>query len=84
MDSEIVKIELLSPDKMMLSNQITTRMTMLGLGADINKLDLGFTLPENWPIDLNDQPTLAQLTVVARKLKMNIVISSIDLYPDGT
>ena len=84
MDREKVKIELLSPDKVNLSNEISAQMTKLGLGADVSKLDLGFALPEDWPADLNDQPTMAQLIVVAQKLKMRIVISGIDLYPDGT
>jgi len=83
MSREIVKIELTSPDKVKLSNQITAQMEKLGLGADISKLDLGFALPDDWPMDLKDNPTMAQLVVLAHKLNMEIIISSIDLFADG-
>lgn len=69
-------------DKMKLALQISEQMRKLGFGGDTSKLDLGFVLPEDWPADMKDQPTMAHLVVVAHKLKMNIIISDIDLYPD--
>ena len=42
-------------------------------------VDLGFDLPVNWPADMACEVTLAQLTVLARKLEMRIEITNLDL-----
>jgi len=79
---EIVTIEMVSSDRLKLYGQITGRMEKLGYNpCDYGALNLGFELPANWPVDKDDEPTLAQLTVVARKLKMRIVIENLNLIP---
>jgi len=78
---EIVKIELSTMDKMKIALQIGEQMGKLGLGSDYESLNLGIELPPDWPMDKDDHPTMAQLVVLAQKLKMKIVISNIDLFP---
>ena len=67
-------------NRLKLYGQITGRMEQLGHNpVDYAALDLGFELPAGWPLDVNAQPTLAQLTVIAFKLKMNIEIADLNL-----
>jgi len=80
--NEIVTIEMAASDRLRLDQQINNRMEKMGHTAyDYSRLDLGFELPVNWPADMNCQLTLAQLTVIAVKLKMRIVIDNINMLP---
>jgi len=82
MDREIVTIELSPGEKLKIYGHITARMEKLGYNpVDWRALDLGIELPPDWPMDRDDHPTMAQLVVLAQKLKMKIVISNIDLFP---
>ena len=77
-----VIIEMASGDRLKLYSQITGQMERLGISyASWDSLDLGFELPAGWPMDVNAQPTLSQLIVVARKLKMQISINDLNLEP---
>lgn len=79
---EMVIIEMAPSDRLRLYGQITGRMEKLGYNAcDYRALNLGFELPANWPVDINAEPTLAQLVVLARKLEMRIVIDNLNLVP---
>ena len=72
----IVNIELSTAGRIRLSEQIRARMESLGHEAyAYDKLGLGFELPITWPADKDSDVTLAQLTVLAMKLKMKIIIS---------
>jgi len=80
--NEMVTIEMAPSDRLRLYSQITGRMEKLGYNpCDYGSLNLGFELPANWPEDKDAQPTMAQLVVVARKLKMRIVIDNLTLVP---
>lgn len=79
---EMVSIEMVSSDRLRLYSQITGWMEKLGYNpCDYGALNLGFKLPTNWPVDIHAEPTLAQLIVVARKLKMRIVIDNLNMVP---
>ena len=81
-DNQIVSIEMLNSERLKLDNQIYNRMERLGLlPRDYDKLELGFHLPVNWPLDKDCEITLPQLVVLANKLKMKIVIGDLDLTP---
>jgi len=80
--NEIVVIDMVSAERLKLYGQITTRMKELGYNpCDYNGLELGIDLPPDWPMDMNDHPTMAQLIVLARKLRIKIVISNLDMIP---
>lgn len=81
---ERVTVELSTAGRIRLSEQIRVRMEAMHYTAyDYRKLGLGFDLPITWPADKDSELTLAQLTVLAVKLNMNILISDygIDLIP---
>ena len=79
---ELVTIQLSPAEKLKIYGQLTAIMEKMGYDPeDWDKLELGIELPPNWPADKNDYPTMAQLVVLANKLKMKIVISNIDLFP---
>jgi len=81
-ENEIVTIEMAASDRLRLDCQINDRMEKLGYARfDYASLGLGFELPMNWPADMNCQLTLAQLTVIANKLNMRIVIDNLNLIP---
>ena len=80
--NEIVKIEMSPGDRLRLQGQINERMKKLGLDpGDWNSLDLGFELSDGWPVDMNDQPTISELTVFACKLKMRVIIADLNMVP---
>ena len=80
MDS--VVIDMSSEGRLRLYGQVTAQMEKLGYNpVDYASLYLGFELPAGWPVDMNALPTLAQLTVLAHKLKMRITISDLNLAP---
>jgi len=80
--SEMVVIEMVSGDRIRIHGQITAQMERLGFNScDYSSLELGFDLPPEWPMDMNDHPTMAQLIVLARKLKLRIVIDNLNLIP---
>ena len=80
MSKEIVTVALERNNRLKLQGQVTARMEQLGYKpVDFESLDLGFELPVGWPVDVNAQATLAQLTVIACKLKMNIEIADLNL-----
>ncbi len=85
-EKRIVSIDAGLDVRLGLYDQINIRMKEFGfnINGDYNSLGLGFDLPANWPVDRNAQPTLSQLVVVARRLKMRIVISSVSLLPIKT
>lgn len=79
---EMVQIDMVTADRLRLYGQITARMKEFGYNScDYNGLELGIDLPADWPMDMNDRATIAQLIVLARKLKMQIVISNLDMIP---
>jgi len=81
-ENETVVIEMWPDDRLKLYGQITSRMEELGYNpCDYGSLGLGIELPADWPHGENSQPTLAQLTVVARKLKRKIIIHNLDMEP---
>ena len=80
--NEIVTIEMNSSDRLRLYGQITARMEAKGYNpCDFSKLDLGFELPAGWPVDINAEPTMAQLVVLAKKLEMRIPIADLNMVP---
>lgn len=82
MPKETVIIELVTSDRLKLNNQIYARMEELGYTPyDYDALELGFHLPISWPADKDSEITLSQLTVIAYKLKMVIVINDLNLIP---
>jgi len=81
-NGETVTVRLTDRDKTKLISALSDRMHELSRKPfDYEALDLGFDLPANWPADSDDSPTLAQLTVLACKLKMVIRIKSLELVP---
>jgi len=77
---EIVTVELATSDRIRLSEQIRVRMEELGYKAyDYDKLDLGLHLPVDWPADIDAQPTLAELVVMAKRLGMKITIGDLNM-----
>ena len=83
-NNELVKIEMLSDARLRLYTQITSQMEKLGYNpVDYGGLELGFELPANWPVDINAQPMLAELVVVARKLGLRIIVNDLNLIPAG-
>ena len=81
-ENEMLTIEMAPSDRMRLNNQIVVQMEKLGYTAyNWEELKLGFEPPPGWPIDKDAQPTLAQLVVFARKLKMKIIIGDLNLVP---
>ena len=79
---ETIAIEMTPGDRLKLYGQITGRMERLGYNpCDYAGLNLGFELPATWPHNEDARPTLAQLTVLAGKLKMRIIISNLDMVP---
>ena len=79
-NNETVKVILERDIRLRLDCQINDRMRAKGLAAyDYNTLDLGFKLEPKWPADMNCEVTLAQLTVVAHALDMQIEITNLDL-----
>ena len=80
--NEIVRVELNSEARLRLYSQITGQMEKLGFNPmDYSSLDLGIELPANWPVDVNSQPTLPELVVIAMKLKMFLVIGDVNAFP---
>jgi len=80
--NETVILELNTEARLRLNNQIVEAMANKGyLAYQFEKLNLGFELPSGWPVDINSQPTLAQLTVFAHKLGLRIVIGDVNLVP---
>jgi hypothetical protein len=79
--NEIVSLDLNFECRNRLHTQICEQAKTLGFKiSQINELNLGFELPNGWPYDINSSPTLAQLVVIAEKLKMDIVISTVDMF----
>lgn len=80
--NEVVTIEMAGGDRLKLYGQLTARMERLGINhASWGNLDLGFELPAGWPVDAAAQPTISELTVMARKLKMRVIIADLDMVP---
>ncbi len=80
--NEIVTVDLAGDNKITLYGHITSRMEELGFNpCDYSELELGIPLPVDWPADQDDSPTLAELVIVARKLKMKIIIGKITMVP---
>ena len=76
---EIVSLELTFDDRLRLYSNITSRMGELGLNcATWDSLDLpGLRLGAGWPVET--EPTLAELVVIARKLRTRLVINKIEI-----
>jgi len=80
--NEIVVIRMSGEAKLRAAVQIGSRMRSLGYKPhDYGALELGINLEPGWLQGLNARPTLAQLTVVARKLGLRVVIGDINLVP---
>lgn len=81
-ENETVVIEMVTDVRLRLYSDITAQIKRLGYNpCDYSSLGLGFELPADWPVGVDAEPTLAQLTVVARKLKMRIIIDHLILEP---
>ena len=81
-DNEIVSVAMWPDIRLRLYGQITDQMEKHGITpASYEQLQLGFDLPADWPYAEESQPTFAQLIVVARKLKMKVVIHNLSLEP---
>ena len=81
-ENETVTLEMTPEGRLRLYSQLTGRMQKLGYNSSTwTVLHLGFELPPQWPVDENAQPTLAQLVVLAHKLKMRIIIADLNLVP---
>ena len=79
--NEIILVELYPDALLELYAHITDRMEKMGhIPGDFDSLGLGFDLPPGWP-GVGTQPTLAQLVVVARKLKLRITITNLTASP---
>ena len=79
---EILTVKLERDDRLKLYSQITERMKEKGYDPmRWDSMHLGFHLPAEWPVDEKCQPTLAQLTVIAVKLEMDLEITRLNLYP---
>ena len=79
--NEIISLDLNFECRNRLHAQICEQAKNLNFKiSQINELNLGFELPNGWPYAVNSSPTLAQLVVIAEKLKMDIVISSVDMF----
>jgi len=76
-DNELVVIEMPSSELMRLLAQINARMEELGYPQDIEQLIPGLNLPCGWPLREEIKPTLAQLVVIAKRLKMKLIITNI-------
>ena len=77
---QILTIELASGDRLRLDQQINDRLESLGYKRfDYGSLGLGFKLDADWPGDQDCEITLAQLTVLAVKLKMRIIVTNLDI-----
>lgn len=78
--NEILSVSLEPCDRIKLDNQIASQARKLGFDpSDYNNLNLDFKLSKGWPVDINAQPTLVELIVIAKKLKMRIIINSLNL-----
>jgi len=78
--NETVVIEMFPDAKLRLYGQITGSMEKLGFNpCDYAALKLGFELPADWPVGEDTELTLAQLTVLALKLNMRIIISDLHM-----
>ena len=64
--------------RLRLYNQLMTAIEKRGLGANYRDLFPGADLPADWPAT-GDQPTMAELVVVAQRLGMDIEITDLDL-----
>ena len=81
-ENEIVTIAMWPDDRVRLYGHITSRMAELGYNpCDYSALNLGFELPADWPHGEHSQPTLAQLVVIAKKLKMRVLIHNLEVEP---
>ena len=81
-NNELVIIEMPTGERIRLYSQITGRMQELGFTSlNYSELNLGFELPLDWPCEPDNQPTLAQLVVIANKLKMKITITNLYIEP---
>jgi len=80
--NELIVIELSPEGRMRLSNQIYHRMEELRfIPFRYDDMDLGFHLPAEWPDDPTAEITMAQLVVLANKLKMRLAIGDINFSP---
>ena len=80
--NETVIIEMVTDARLRLYGQITARMEKLGYNpSDYGSLNLGFDLPPAWPADRDSEITMAQLIVLAHKLRMRLIIDNLNLVP---
>lgn len=76
--NELVVIEMPSSELMRLLAQINARIEELyECQLSIEQLVPGLNLPYGWPLREDAKPTLSQLVVIAKKLKMKLVITNI-------
>jgi hypothetical protein len=78
--NEMLVLELDAGIRMRLADQLWKQAESHNV-IDFNLLGLGFELPAGWPVDMNAQPTLAQLVVLAKRLNLQIIISDLNVLP---
>lgn len=73
--NEMVNIEMEKEPRTRLRHAVVSQMVRLGYDSLAwESLKLGFEMPAGWPDDEGSEITFSQLVVLARKLKMQIVI----------
>ena len=77
-DVELISVQMNPSDRLRLYGQISARMEKLGLLADYGKLDMGFDLPPDWPMDSGSDVTVGKLVALAIRLKMRIEIADLN------
>jgi hypothetical protein len=83
--NELIVIDLPPEARMRISGQIFRRMEEMGFTPFCyDALDLGFHLPLEWPEDPAIKITMAQLTVLAKKLNMRFTIGNGNFSPMPT
>ncbi|MFA5252788.1 MAG: hypothetical protein WC454_09430 [Phycisphaerae bacterium] len=80
-EKTIVAVNLSGRNKNQISDMLRQECHKKTGSTDLKSLDLGFELPADF-LQLGDsQPSLAQLTVLAEKLGMQIQIEAMSLVP---
>lgn len=78
---EIVSVQLKARGIAAIGRIVREAMTAKFGESDFAKFDLGFELPDKFLQIDGPQPSLAQLTVLAKRLELQIKITHVELMP---